>query len=88
MGENIRELDSEKQKLDADLEKLKKELETSANEISKINSWLESFSELEAMLCDETELYNKQQSAYILLQKLIIKQPLMNMKPANQILTP
>lgn len=68
MGENIRELDSEKQKLDADLEKLKKELETAANEIGKINSWLESFSELEAMLCDETELYNKQQSAYILLQ--------------------
>lgn len=54
LDENIRELDSEKQKLDADLEKLKKELE--------------SFSELEAMLCDETELYNKQQSAYILLQ--------------------
>lgn len=68
LDENISELDSEKQKLDDDLEKLKKELETAANEISKINSWLESFSELEAMLCDETELYNKQQSTYVLLQ--------------------
>ena len=31
MDENIRELDSEKQKLDADLEKLKKELDAESN---------------------------------------------------------
>ena len=69
LADRLRELDKESEKLEAEMTKYKEKLETIKSEIYKLNAWFSSFDELKIMLSDEIELYNKQHSSYVALQK-------------------
>ena len=63
-AKKIHELEKQSESLEAELTEYKDKLESITSDIRETESWIRSFTELEAMFSDESKLYDKQQFTY------------------------